>query len=63
MTTQWEEDLEIIMKHEGRRENKCFKHPKYKCKARPSIFNGSAWGCVACWDVYLNRLYVERMGL
>lgn len=58
------QDLEFLKEHEGRRENTCWKHPEYNCAIRPSL-SGSvgSWGCVGCWDVYINRLYVERMGL
>jgi hypothetical protein len=55
--TEWDTDLEILKEHDGRTENKCFKHPEYECEQRPRV------DCIACWDVYINRLYVERMGL
>lgn len=55
--THREKDLEFLKTHNARTENKCWKHPKYECKQRPKV------PCVGCWDVYINRLYVERMGL
>lgn len=49
-------DLEVIRDYEGRTENRCPRHPKYEPTERPRT------PCVACWDVYINLLYVERMG-